>query len=277
MKDSHVHLFSSDVKNNREQYFDDAAFKTLYSSAKSKIAGLEDVRDYMIQGNIEAAVVSGFCWEKEDRCRKENDNLRNISEDGVLFPFAVLPPGAMKTTSLEKYLIELKNENFAGVGELAFYKEGITSENEIFLSSVFEICSDLKLPVMLHLNEPVGHKYPGKYSPDFEKIYKLIVKYPSLRIILSHWGGGIFIYELMSEVKSAFKNVYYDTAASPYLYESKIYEIAVNSVGSGKILFGSDYPLLSEKRYLRGMSETCLRKEDILNIQSANFDLFFKE
>ena len=41
-----------------------------------------------------------------------------------------------------------------------------------------------------------------------------------------------------------FKNVYYDTAASPLLYDPGVFNLAVEAVGAEKLLYGSDYPLM---------------------------------
>jgi hypothetical protein len=136
-----------------------------------------------------------------------------------------------------------------GIGEIAFYSGGMNDSNTGFLREVLEASTEFSLPVCLHLNEPVGHPYPGKYEPSLALIYGLIKAVPDAVVILSHWGGGLFIYELMPEVRDALKNVYYDTAATPYLYRSEIYSTAVKIIGAEKIIFGSDYPLLGILRY----------------------------
>ena len=60
------------------------------------------------------------------------------------------------------------------------------------------------------------------------------------------------------EVREVLKNVYVDTAASPFLYRPEIYRLAAEMVGPEKILFGSDYPLLTPKRYLKEMDKANL-------------------
>ncbi len=59
----------------------------------------------------------------------------------------------------------------------------------------------------------------------------------------------------MPEISRAFANVMYDTAASPFLYRDAVYAAAAGILGSSKILFGSDYPLISPERYVRSISE----------------------
>jgi hypothetical protein len=86
-------------------------------------------------------------------------------------------------------------------------------------------------------------------------LYNLIKAFPDLTLILAHWGGGLFFFNLLKkEVSVTLKNVYFDTAASPYLYKPEIYRLAAEIIGPDKILFGSDYPLLPPSRYLKEMA-----------------------
>jgi predicted TIM-barrel fold metal-dependent hydrolase len=70
----------------------------------------------------------------------------------------------------------------------------------------------LNIPINLHLNEEVGHFYLGKSIIPLRHYYRLICRYPEMKLIMAHWGGGIFFYGFMPEVKRSLKNVYYDTA-----------------------------------------------------------------
>jgi predicted TIM-barrel fold metal-dependent hydrolase len=75
----------------------------------------------------------------------------------------------------------------------------------------------------------------------------------------------------MPEVAKAMANVYYDTAASPFLYTKKVYAAVSEIVGVKKILFGSDFPLLSPQRYFRELQGSGLSKEDQRKILGFNF------
>ena len=126
-------------------------------------------------------------------------------------------------------------------------------------------------PILIHTNEPVGHDYPGKTPNTLKQIYDLIKRFPNNTIVLAHWGGGIFFYNLLKkDVKDSFKNVYFDTAASPFLYDVNIYKYAKEIVGLKKILFGSDYPLLPPARYFDEMKETELTDDEIKKISGLN-------
>ena len=164
-----------------------------------------------------------------------------------------------------------------GAGELAFYQSGIDEESLQRLKPVMEICKEKGLPVLIHTNEPIGHKYPGKTPNTLIQIYNLINQFPDNKIVLAHWGGGIFFYNLLiKEVKENLKNVYFDTAASPFLYDSDIYRYAKALAGADKILFGSDFPLLKPERYFKEIKGSGLENEDIEKILGINAETLLK-
>lgn len=53
-------------------------------------------------------------------------------------------------------------------------------------------------------------------------------------------------------------NIFFDTAAIPFIYKKNIYEFLSHDLLKDKIVFGSDWPLLSPERYFREISENCL-------------------
>jgi hypothetical protein len=127
------------------------------------------------------------------------------------------------------------------------------------------------MPVLIHTNEPVGHTYPGKTPNTLIQIYNLIKAFPEDKIVLAHWGGGIFFFNLLKkEVKERMKNVYFDTAASPFLYDLQIYRQAKDIIGADKILFGSDFPLLKPERYFKEIKSAGLDNDDVQKILGMN-------
>jgi predicted TIM-barrel fold metal-dependent hydrolase len=74
----------------------------------------------------------------------------------------------------------------------------------------------------------------------------------------------------MPEVKAALKNVYFDTAASPFLYTPQVYAQVAQLVGADKILFGSDFPLISQRRFLKEITALDLPEETKNKILAGN-------
>jgi predicted TIM-barrel fold metal-dependent hydrolase len=74
----------------------------------------------------------------------------------------------------------------------------------------------------------------------------------------------------MPEVAKALTHVFYDTAASPFLYSKKIYSLGCEIAGADRILFGSDFPLLSPGRYFQEIGESGVKTEDQRKILGQN-------
>jgi predicted TIM-barrel fold metal-dependent hydrolase len=191
-----------------------------------------------------------------------------------LIGFGCLDPFSKKAVKETERCLE---QGLAGIGELAFYQSGIDEESMNKLAPIMELCLNKSVPVLIHTNEPVGHMYPGKTPNTLVQIYRLVKRFPDNKIVLAHWGGGLFFFHLMKkEVKETFKKVYFDTAASPFLYDSGIYRIAAEIVGVEKIIFGSDFPLLPPKRYFKELEEEGLSHEAIESICGKNASKLLK-
>jgi predicted TIM-barrel fold metal-dependent hydrolase len=128
----------------------------------------------------------------------------------------------------------------------------------------------MKLPLLVHSSEPVGHIYPGKGNTTPDKLYKLASNFPDNVIVFAHWGGGLPFYSLMPEVKRALGNVFYDMAASPLLYNSDVIREVVSLEGSNKILFGSDFPLIRQERILNQVMTSNLTNDQKARILGLN-------
>jgi hypothetical protein len=86
----------------------------------------------------------------------------------------------------------------------------------------------------------------------------------------------LFYHLLKREVKELFQNIAVDTAASPFLYDPAIYDHAVGILGADKILFGSDFPLLSPAKYFAEMAKSALTTDQIASICGRNAEKVLK-
>ena len=269
--DFHTHIFSKKIRENREKYFiPEPAFKLLYTSPKSKLLGVSEIISSMDEQGVDKSVIFGFPWKNSDIFREENDYILDAVEryPDRLIGLCCLDP--LNKFAINEVLRCLK-QGLSGIGELAFYESGIDKKALDRLAPLFEICRNKDLPALIHTNEPVGHIYPGKTPNTMNQIYTLVKRFPDNKIVLAHWGGGIFLYNtLKKEVKESLKNVYFDTAASPFLYDSEIYRLAIKLAGQDKILFGSDFPLIKPARYFKEMKKAGLSKSEMDSICGNN-------
>ena len=93
-------------------------------------------------------------------------------------------------------------------------------------------------------------------------LWWLVQNFPDIAIVLAHWGGGLPFYALMPEVREVLGNVYFDTAASPFLYDARVFEQVTSLVGADRVLFGSDFPLLGQARVLQEARGTGLSHDE---------------
>jgi hypothetical protein len=123
---------------------------------------------------------------------------------------------------------------------------------------------------LTHSSEPLGHEYCGKGSITPDILYSFITAFPNLKIVCAHWGGGLPFYALMPEVARALDDVSFDTAATVFLYKPEIFEQASRIIGSDKILFGTDYPLMHQNRVIAQIRSSSLSEEDKNKILGIN-------
>ena len=275
--DFHTHIFPKGIRENREAYFaSEPAFKLLYSLPGSKLVGAQEIVAAMDRQGVDKSVIFGFPWKKSQTFIKHNDY---ILEAVARYPKRLIGLCCLDPFSRDAGTEALRclEGGLAGIGELAFYQSGIDDEALEKLAPLMQICRDKDLPVLIHTNEPVGHMYPGKTPHTLKQIYDLVKKFPENVIVLAHWGGGIFFFALLKkEVRGSLKNVYFDTAASPFLYAPEIYRYAKDIVGLDKILFGSDFPLINPARYFKELDISGLSKAEIESICGLNAAQLFK-
>lgn len=269
--DFHTHIFPKPVRLDRYRFFaGEPEFRLLYENPKSKIVGAGALIESMDRQRIDQSVVFGFPWNNPTTLRQHNDYILQAVQryPDRLIGFCCLNPTREGAAAEAERCIDA---GMAGIGELAFYGSDLGPDLLDHLDPLMQFCRAKGIPTLLHTNEPIGFEYPGKSPMTLGQIYRLGARYPENTLIFAHWGGGLFFYNLLKkEVKDNLRNVYFDTAASPFLYDQSIYRFAVSIIGREKILFGSDFPLLDPNRYLLEMEAAGLSEQDIRSISGLN-------
>jgi predicted TIM-barrel fold metal-dependent hydrolase len=260
--DAHTHIFPEEVCRRREDFFaDEPAFRLLYDNPKASLVGPENLVQAMAEEGVEASVALGFPWRQERHWRRHNEVIleaqRRFPRQIIGF-CAVHPlyPGAIR--EVERCLVA----GARGVGELAFYLQDRGENLTAILAPVAELCQHYGVPLLLHATDRVGPHYSGRSLTPLAAIYQAVKAFPETTWILAHWGGRLPFYGLLKkEAPETYRQVYFDTAASPYIYRPAIYRVVAEMVGPEKVLFGSDYPLLPPSRYVKEMEEAGLSEE----------------
>lgn len=199
----------------------------------------------MDAAGIDQVVMLGWYWQNQATCDLQNRwfiDWHRAHPDRIQ-AFACVRPsaGAAACESLERAL----DAGLCGIGELLPQAQGGHLNDENW-GRVFSIAAARGVPVNLHVTDPLGITPEAcvKATP-LEPFIEMIKHHSATPFILAHWGGGIPFHELNPRLRPLFKNVYYDTAASALLYDPAVYRHVVSMIGPERILFGTDYPLLT--------------------------------
>ena len=204
----------------------------------------------MDAAGVDRAVMLGWYWENQQTCELQNAwHLDWLREDGDRFiGFAAVQPlaGVRAFDGLRRAI----DSGLLGIGEIHPAAQGFAMDHPTWIK-ILDWAQESNIPVTMHATEPAGHGYPGKVSTPLEDFLWVARRFPELTIILAHWGGGLPFYELNPECRKTLKHVFYDTAASPLIYDGRIFRSVVDIIGAEKVIFGSDYPLMLYPREVR--------------------------
>jgi predicted TIM-barrel fold metal-dependent hydrolase len=249
--DFHAHITAPEIIKQRDEYLvRDAWFRDLYANPKARLSSTEDLIAAMDRASVQQAVVFGFGWRSMDLCRQDNDYVIEAVDryPERLIGFAIVNPGSGIEAVRE--IERCARAGLRGVGELMPDGQGYRIDDEKTMAPIVEVVTEHDMILLTHCSEPVGHLYPGKGTVTPDEVIRFARLFPEATLVCAHWGGGTIFYELMPEVSRVMRNVYYDTAASLYLYQDDIFSLAARWA-PGKVLFATDYPLITQERFIR--------------------------
>ena len=276
--DAHTHIFPPDIIRGRDLFFtDEPEFKLLYGPPNSRMARAETLIQSMDENRVDLSVVFGFPWRRPELRKRHNEYVLDAA---ARFPGRFLPMACIDLLSQKcvKEAEKLLLDDIRGFGELAVYTAGGNMDRVLDnFKGLADLCREKDLVILAHANEPIGHLYPGKAPFGLDFYYGMAKAAAGSKLILAHWGGGLFFFELLkSQPPRQLTHIYYDTAASPFVYSDSIYGVAIRVAGCGRILFGSDYPLLSPERYFAEFERAGLSKSEIDAIAGENAANIFR-
>ncbi len=277
--DAHTHIFPPEICADREPFLaGEPDFALLYENPEARLVPAETLVEALDGWGADGAVAFGFPFEDTGKSALANDYAIHAASlfPGRIIPFACVNPamGRPALKELERSLAK----GARGAGELATYKAGLGPEVRRALGPVAALCREAGVPLLLHANEPVGHQYPGKSPMEVSDLYRLVAENRDTDWILAHLGGGLFFYELLKkEVSETLKNVRYDTAAVPFLYKPQTLRRFIDICGVGKLVHGTDFPLLGQPRYEKEYEQAGLTPEELAAVMGGNLAAMLEE
>ena len=268
--DFHTHIVSPEVIRERDRYLErDTWFRLLYTNPKARLVSAEQLIAAMDRNGIDMAVTFGFAWAHSDLCAMGNDYVADALKR---YPDRLIGFAAVNPSSGQIALREVERcaaLGFRGVGELMPDGQGYALSDARAMAPLMGWLVENRYPLLVHTSEPVGHAYPGKGTTNPAAVYSLAQRHPRAIIVCAHWGGGLLFYELMPKAREVLANVYYDTAASPYLYDARAFQLAAQ-FARDKILFATDFPLLGYGRSLEHLASAGVSVRDRQAILGGN-------
>ncbi len=260
----------------------DRTFAELFSNPKARIAQAEHLLEEMDRSGVERSVIAGFGWTDKELAQRSNDYLLEAASKhpDILIPLCSVNPLWPDDGAPEEAERCFKF-GARGIGELHADTQGWVEPPYDRLTDTMSVARDFVANrnriafVVIHGSEPLGHTYPGKGTMTPDRLALLAEQFPDNAFIFSHFGGGLPFYKHMPEVEKTLSNVWYDSAASPFLYDSEIYATVESLVGGTRIFFASDFPIMSQQRalaHLRGSELTSYRQKMIVEVAGQLYD-----
>jgi predicted TIM-barrel fold metal-dependent hydrolase len=273
--DVHIHLSPPSLAADRAPWIEgEPGLEALYRDPAAKLATPDELLADLDAAKVDKALVMGFPFSKEDNARRHNEWLLEecAKKPGRLYPLAAFDPRAEWGPRLAEWFFD--NGGF-GLGELCVYDQGLTPALLSSLETLGSICRERGKTMLVHVNEPIGHQYPGKAPMEISQIFELARRCQGVKLILAHFGGGLpFLASLRKEVREYLSLVRFDTAAMPFLFEPKALRLAVDLLGPESFLLGTDYPLLKTARYLKYFEAARLTEAEtsqVMGLAAASF------
>lgn len=243
--DAHVHCYPAEVAADPAGWaaeHGEPHWADLVTNGPQAWADPDQLVGAMDREGIAKVLLQAWYWENPDTAHLQNEwhaEWLRRHPDRFMACAAIHP--AMKDAPAE--LEAARRWGARAVGECLPSIQDARGWRNPAWEGILDWTTRHGMPLCIHLTEPVGHAYPGRVDTPLPEIVGLFEQHPGQKWICAHWGGGLPFYSLNRRVRKALGNVWFDTAASPLLYDARIWKQVFDLVGPGKIMFGSDFPL----------------------------------
>lgn len=273
--DSHIHLFPTEDVG-----------KTVVENIKSEFGvgyyGYGTPDEYLVdmkKSNIDKAVILSF--SPDNQLKNMNFWTTAITRKGknkpakypMFIPFISVSPTMKGRTPIE----ELEHKHKWGMKGLKIHPvaQGFAPDDER-MWPVYEWMVKHELPLTAHSGINVDEKScfgePERWLPVLEE-------FKDLKLILAHLGNGF--WDQTIEIADKYHGVMFDTAIaisqikSPNTLDDAGAVDMIRTIGSDRILFGSDYPWINPLKDIERIKNLDITEEDKKLILGGNAEKLF--
>jgi uncharacterized protein len=251
--DAHVHLYPPEAnvspaqwaRARGEHHWELLCARMRKSGhAVQGFPSVDELLRAMDAAEVERVILQGWYWEHHDTCVLQNrffaDCLRAHPTRLSACCTVNLRAGADVARNEIRWA---KEAGFCGLGELSPHSQMFSVDAPEW-AAVLDEAGRLGLPVLLHVTESSGKAYPGRVLTPLDDFVRMAKAHRSTNFVLAHWGARLPLDPVLGAEARALKNLWYDSAASPLLYDIEVFREMMSVVGEDRVLFGSDFPLV---------------------------------
>jgi len=170
-----------------------------------------------------------------------------------ILSFAAIHPGCDNVCDKIK---KIKDYGFKGVKLHPLFQHTDISDRKN--ENIIYAANEQGLWVTIHAGFDIN--YPQGQEATVDKICKMITDVRPDKLILAHMGAEGYWEEVYD--KLCGKNVYFDTAYSPDIMGEELFLKLVRAHGAKRVLFGTDSPWRSQKKYVELLNSFALTDEE---------------
>jgi len=224
----------------------------------------DDVAAYYRERNMAAVIFTVDAVTQTGRPAVPNEEIFAAAADNsdVLIPFASVDPGK-GAAGVEEARRLIRDYDVRGFKFHPNVQAFFPSDRAVY--PLYEVIAEAGVPVVFHTGHSgIGSGLPGgggirlKYSNPMH-VDDVAVDFPELTIVLAHpsfpWQDEALSVALHKQ------QVYIDLSGwSPKYFPPQLVQYA-NTLLKDRVLFGSDYPLITPDRWLEDFADAAFRDE----------------
>jgi len=192
-------------------------------------------------------------------CRGNDGNISGVRQfPDRLRAYCGVNPNYPETVKREVETFDDYGDVYVGFKFLADYHARKLTDDAY--KPAWELADARELPVLLHT-------WGGSGFDGYEEVLSVVERYPNAKIMLGHSLHGDWDHAI--EIIERFPNTYLELCAV-IDDEQGILEKFVESIGSERILFGTDYPWFDFHYYIGAILGARISDEDRRNIFYRN-------
>lgn len=233
--DNEVHIFQPNwnKKCSNEPFIDKAFIQHADYEKVIELNSVKSIVSSCKKNNIRKIHLMGIPWISNKLNFENNEYVFDIQDKNQKLVEVLPIVNISKVQETIDYLKKiLSRKKIIGIKVIGGWQNfSIIDSN---LDKVYKFLIDNNLFFMPHIN----HLTQGMEKDSPQHLFGLACKFPKLKIIAPHLGGGLFLYEKFKHIKSKLKNITYISSVSATMYMAETALLYCPE----KIIFGTDFP-----------------------------------